>query len=146
MSNKRTFNELVLKWIESVADRKIDPETRGPEWQGYYTPDILEFPTTLVPRYVLEMLYHHAYGRKSKSTDIELALWGVHSGCLSSKGLDVYEEGIRFYLGTGRNPNDHWSAVLDREGAAVWKPEPVTQSYDEIPWSTRYPKGWNSNR
>jgi hypothetical protein len=151
-SNKKTFMELVLKWLESKPDRQIDPV-----WEDglFGNSKVLNFPETKIPKEDLEALYLQAYGKPATrgfngQGDIESCLAGVHRGSLKKKDnsteggryLFVIEEGIRFYLTTGRNPAMHWSSVLDRDGNHIWEPANGWQGIGPHTWSKRYPKGW----
>lgn len=77
---------------------------------------------------------------------------GSHSPWKTCPGLRVLEEGVRFYLCTGRDPSSRWSAVLDRFGDPIWEPDdgwirsfaPGGEAVREHSknWSKKYPKGW----
>jgi hypothetical protein len=149
---KRSFNELVLQWLEAQADRRVDPEWEDSAFSG--GPKSLAFPATKIPKADLEEMFLKAFGRKATrgfngQGDIETALSGVHTGSLKFKDMStggglyllVFEEGIRYYLNTGRNPSMYWSAVKDREGAIIWEP-PGGWQHGSHTWSKLYPKGW----
>lgn len=123
---RRAFVEAVLAAIVAHPEwTRRQPKMFGPLPGGglgvYEHPTA--FPSADVPREALEGAFEAAYGRRAGrgfngKGDIESALAGAHDGDLK-KGkshLPVFEEGLRFYLTTGRCPTNGWSPLYDRNG------------------------------
>lgn len=122
MSKRREFISAVLTECERVDPTCGEPVAKPPmvKFKGQDYTGWREFRDTLVDVQFLKDTFARVYGRPGSLRDCEQVMKGINGWMAAPPGKHpVCSEGLRFYLTTGRDPYQHWSASIDRNGIDI---------------------------